>query len=337
MCKPDTGKVVELEEGVRGMGCQKAEEPANEPAEPQQDPAPSEEPVAEMAGKRKSFFVEAMVKANGVNSGARTVEGWASVEEVDRGGDVMLATAFDQMIDRFKRNPVLCWCHNIFQPPIGCVTNLEVVPGKGLRFTAKFANTKFAQEVFQLFRDRALRAFSVQFIPHSVRPPSQEESVKFAGVKQIIEKAELLEISPVPVPAVASALVGKSKSLNLNQWQEFTLGMFARKDNAPDPNNPDNDPPPVPEKGGKKNLRPVLEAIGELAAQIAEAANAGLEALSEETPPADAPLPEGDPEPGPNDEPTVEEEASLEIAVGELTQVSKSVQDRLGGSTAPGA
>lgn len=315
------------------MGCQKAEEPAEEAV----DPPPSEEPVAEMAGKRKSFFLTAQVKANGVNVGARTVEGWASVEEVDRGGDVMLATAFEKMIDRFKKNPVLCWCHNIFQPPIGSVTNLEVVPGKGLRFTAKFANTKFAQEIFQLFKDRALRAFSVQFIPHSVRPPTSEEATKHAGAKQIIEVAELLEISPVPVPAVASALVGKSKSLNLNQWQQFTLGMFARKDGTPDPNDPENKPPPVPDKGGKKNLRPVLEAIGELAAQIAEAANAGLEALGEESPPADAPLPEGDPEAGPDDEPTHEEEASLTNAVEDLKATSKSVQVRLGGSTAPGA
>ena len=258
----------------------------------------------------------------------------------------MLATAFEKYMERFKKNPVLCWCHNIFAPPIGSVTEIEIVPGKGLRFVAKFASTKFAQEIFQLFKDRALRAFSVQFIPHGVRPPNEDETKAHAGVKQTIEEAELLEISPVPVPAVANALAGKAKSLDLNDWERVSLGLAAKADGDPPPDpDPDADPPPAPDKG-KKTVRPQLEAIVELAAQITQAAQQALEAMpmdeedeedEEEPNPGNEDEEEDNPgNPGDHEKPTEEEEASLSAALDELATVSKSTQDRLGGSTDAG-
>lgn len=292
------------------------------------------------SAKKPTKFATATVKANGVNRTSRTVEGWASVEEVDRGGDLMLASAFEKWLPRFKTNPVLCWCHNIFAPPIGSVIEIEIVPGKGLKFIAKFARTKFADEILQLFSDRALRAFSVQFIPHGVRPPSEEESKAHSGVKQTIEEAELLEISPVPVPAVANALAGKAKALDLNAWERESLGLGQKDGDTPPNPDPDADPPPVPDKG-KKNVRPQVEAILELAGQITQAAQEALDAMPEGDPDPDpdadpdAP-PEGDPEGG-EDEPTQEEEEALSNAIDTLALSSKTLQDRNGSSAGNGA
>ena len=234
-------------------------------------------------------------------------------------GDLMLANAFEKYMDRFLLNPVLCWCHNIFAPPIGQILEIEIVPEKGLKFVAKFASTKFALEILQLFKEKVLRAFSVQFIPHEMREPNDAEKGKHGEtLKQTIAVAELLEISPVPVPAVAHALAGKTKSLDLNQWEAFTIEGLLGKD-------PDADPPA--EGGRKADPKAALEAIQEAAAAINDLASQAIEGLAGDG------EPEGEPaEEPPGDEPPSDEE------VESLSGIAESIKEASGalGSSAGG-
>lgn len=307
-CVIDTERNIDLDEGVQGRGCKVAE---------------SDVAAASMKAGKAKYLTAVVVKVGAVNKAARTVEGWASIEEVDRMGDLMLATAFEKFMDRFKANPVLCWCHNIFAPPIGSVIDIEIVPGKGLKFKAKFATTKFAQEIFQLFVEKVLRAFSVQFIPHETREPNAEELEKHGKtLKLTIPVAELLEISPVPVPAVAHALVGKAKSLDLNAWEAFILEALVGKDGEPDPD---------PDKTTKADPRAAFEGIKELAAQINDIADQGIEGLTEggDEPPPDAPADEP-----PADEPVSEEEAtSFSGLAKSIEATANEASGRLASST----
>lgn len=163
---------------------------------------------------RKLVF-QAKVAADGVNPGARTVVGWANTETVDRYQELILASAFEGTIEEFlSKNAPMLWSHDFFSPPIGSFTELKVVEGKGLRFKAKFAETDFAKEIFSLFKQGHLRAFSVSFIPKKVRDPNEAEMEKHGGkLKLVIEEVELLEISAVTVPANADS-IASSKGLD---------------------------------------------------------------------------------------------------------------------------
>lgn len=308
-CEAGTGSSVEIEEGIKGDGCKKA--------------AAVEAEAVSNSAKSKGKFLSAEVKANGVNATARTVEGWASVEEVDRQGELMLATAFEKMLDRFKVNPVLCWCHNIFAPPIGSVVDIEIVPGKGIKFKAKFAHTKFADEILQLFKDRALRAFSVQFIPHETREPNDaEKTTHGATLKQTITVAELLEISPVPVPAVAHALAGKAKTLDLSDWETLTLKSFFKAE---------GDEEDLDTQQDQAGARAELMAAQELLAQASEALGRAVSAMPEDD------VAEGDTDAEDDKPPTDEELASVEGLVNSVADMTKTAAGRLGSSTGTGS
>jgi len=67
---------------------------------------------------------------------------------------------------------------------------------KGLVCKFQFAKTQFADEVFQLYKDGYLKAFSIGFIP-----------LDYDEETKTHKRISLLEVSAVPVPANQSALV----------------------------------------------------------------------------------------------------------------------------------
>jgi HK97 family phage prohead protease len=157
-------------------------------------------------GERRLFIGE--VKS--VDRKTRSFEGWASVEEIDRYKEVIRAEAFKKWLPRFMSNPVMLWAHDHRIPAVGHYENVEIVPGKGLRFRGVFAETELGEQLLSLYDGKHLRAVSVGFIPHVGHAPTEEDLKAWPGVQYIFDEAELLEISPVNVPACAGALVGKS-------------------------------------------------------------------------------------------------------------------------------
>lgn len=119
----------------------------------------------------------------------------ASTETLDRHGEKVSQDGWD--LKSFKKNPVILWSHDHFEPAIGLAKNLKIQKIKGkkaLTFEPEFhGKTGISYAAKQLFPD-ILNSFSVGFLG------KEKEAEKFTS-------QELLEISLVNVPANAEARV----------------------------------------------------------------------------------------------------------------------------------
>lgn len=120
----------------------------------------------------------------------------ASTGDVDRDREVIDPKGWD--LTNFKKNPIILWAHNYSELPIGVAEKIEMTD-RGLiikgRFASEEANPK-AQQVKRLYEEGIQKAVSVGFIALERDP---EDS-------SIITKAELLELSFVPVPSNPNSL-----------------------------------------------------------------------------------------------------------------------------------
>ena len=129
-----------------------------------------------------------------VHPETRTVQAVISTPDPDRQGDVVEVSGWQ--LENFLRNPVVLWMHRHDAPVARCVDIRKT--RTGLVATARFATTPLAEEIWQLYKQGVLRAWSVSFIAHQWEPlPS--------GGKRFT-KQELLEYSCVSVPANPNAL-----------------------------------------------------------------------------------------------------------------------------------
>lgn len=177
-----------------------------------------------------------------------------STADVDRQGESVNQDGWD--LSFYKSNPVVLWAHDYSSLPIAMCTSIGVIDGK-LTAEGKFAPASanpFAQQVRMLYDLGMLGTTSVGFIP------KEFDSTK-GGV---INKAELLEFSFVPVPANAYALpiktinkmginlsMLKMKGLNIKEGE---AGSRCQTDDGtpgilgPDPTDTDGPLVCIPEK-----------------------------------------------------------------------------------------
>lgn len=133
----------------------------------------------------------------------------ASEEVEDREGEILTIDGWD--LKNFKKNPVLLWFHNLTHErslPIGKAEKIgikEINGKKKLTFEPIFEEiTDFGRTIKKFFEEGWLNTWSVGFLP------LERDGNKFL-------KQELLEISGVPVPALASAeVISRAKTLGLN-------------------------------------------------------------------------------------------------------------------------
>ena len=128
----------------------------------------------------------------------------ASREEEDRMGDVITLEGWD--LKNFKENPVLQFAHKHDALPVGRAENIKL-ENDALVFEPVFHQLTERSRVLKKMYESdppIMRAFSVGFIPLQ---RDEKDSHK-------ITKQELLEISAVPVPALASALTLSTKSIS---------------------------------------------------------------------------------------------------------------------------
>jgi HK97 family phage prohead protease len=100
-------------------------------------------------------------------------------------------------------NPVVLYAHNSRELPIGHAELVEVRDGK-LQIRVKFASAKAnprAEEVWNLIKERMLRAVSVGFVPRTIRSEKRDEKDIY-----VLTDNELHEVSVVPIPANPEAL-----------------------------------------------------------------------------------------------------------------------------------
>jgi len=145
----------------------------------------------------------------------RVVEHIASDETPDRMGDIIRVKGWD--IANFRRNPVLLFNHDWAQLPIGTVAAITKGRledgGPALIAESRFhgdGKYPFADLVWRMVADGDLPAVSVGFIPRKAMRPETPEERNALGLGEygvIYEKAELLELSVVTVPANPNALM----------------------------------------------------------------------------------------------------------------------------------
>lgn len=150
------------------------------------------------------------------DAASRIVHYIFSDESVGRDGHVVLDSAWQTA--NFAANPVFLWMHDDSQPPIGRVFDLHH-RARQLRGAVKYAETPFAEMIYQLVRGDFLSATSVSWQPLAYNPRPGGRGVIFTEV-------DLLEISQVPVPALPTALAtarGKINTQPLYEWAERAL------------------------------------------------------------------------------------------------------------------
>jgi uncharacterized protein len=128
-----------------------------------------------------------------------------STASVDRYGEIIDQKSWD--LKNYKKNPVILWAHNMSlgedRPAIGRAVNVGIKAGK-LVFDIQFDMADpFAADIFRKYKEKFLSAFSVGFIPHTIKR-YDEEGQPLENI--VLMDNELLELSAVPVPANPEAL-----------------------------------------------------------------------------------------------------------------------------------
>lgn len=232
-------------------------------------------------------FITGRVKE--INASERTLTAYASTGDVDRDNEIILPEAWRNSIQQLDQVALL-WAHEYRVPPVGKASEFRI-DGRGLVFTAKFAQTDFAEEIWGLYRDGFLDSFSVGF-----RARKWEDRDDSSGADRVFTEAELYEVSAVPVPANPHARVQRD-AIPVISWKSI--------DNLPIGETPTDPEPPV----STETLIP----------QASQA--------SEPDPATPATAPQGTPEPNnpapPNDASKAALPGRLVASLSELTQALK--------------
>ncbi len=174
--------------------------------------------LPEEYGIRKAFTIASKALVGGDDS--RVVRFTVTTNQVDRDRDVIDSAGWD--VKDFNANPVIQWAHDYSQPPIGRSLALTMGASKmssDIEFMPKELSP-FADTIFRMVKGGWLNATSVGFKPEDWSYDEQRKGVNFA-------KQSLLEVSIVPVPANAGALVeARSAGVDvepLREWAAKTL------------------------------------------------------------------------------------------------------------------
>jgi len=169
-------------------------------------------------------------------AGNRLFYGIASTEHIDRDREVLRIEEGAIDMSGFLKNPVMLFVHNMRQEPVGLVKEIEIVrqPDGTNALAIKFEiqdSTPLGQKVKTLIEKGYLKALSVGGIPRNIAVindmsdvedlyKSYPDFAKRINARNLFEERgaftailewELLEISIVPVPANANALIEFSK------------------------------------------------------------------------------------------------------------------------------
>lgn len=134
----------------------------------------------------------------------RTLEFVGSKEITDRDKEIVKVKGLD--LKNYKTNPVVLWSHQYSQPPVAKATKVWKSKDE-LKFKIKFAEPEeysFADTIYKLYKNGYMNAVSIGFIPDydSIEFPSEGKNIN-----RIYHKAELIELSLVPVGANPAALL----------------------------------------------------------------------------------------------------------------------------------
>lgn len=152
-----------------------------------------------------------------IDSDERTIKSVITTDRVDRDAEVVVTKGLD--FEGFRKNPVVLFMHDATKI-IGKSLWEKVSKGEVVAKT-QFAETEFAEEVWQLIKQGILKGVSIgmDFMTMKRRDLTERDVQKradWAGAKAIIEAAEILEFSFVSIPANPDALVQADKKGMIN-------------------------------------------------------------------------------------------------------------------------
>jgi len=168
-------------------------------------------------------FDSPLIVDKDVNSEERTIEHYITTRDIDRTNEIIVPELVDTV--NYRNNPVVLFSH-IYENPIGknLWTKLDD-SRRGIIAKTKFATTPLANEIFSLYQDGFLQAWSVGYVP------MEQGSVNDNGV-YVYGKIDLLEYSAVSVPANPAAInlsfvkSLKSDTLKSHFTNEYLLTAF---------------------------------------------------------------------------------------------------------------
>ncbi len=220
-----------------------------------------------------SEMIRKIVSVEVKELGDRVLEIAGSTEDKDRAGDILKASGWK--LKHFKNNPVFMWAHNYNQPPIGKALRVWIdKEAKELMFKIEFAppeTYEFADTIYKLYLGGFLHAVSVGFIALDWEGKDEENpNPKWEG--NVFTSQELLELSAVPVPANAQALVN-ARDQGLITVKEFEAvthteePLLITSGDSPDPEEepePANQPRIISQEALADDMDYVLQAIKEV-------------------------------------------------------------------------
>lgn len=149
------------------------------------------------------------------------ISGYASVNSVDRAGDVVPSSVWESGMTNYLKNPIVLAYHD-HDDPVGRMVEHKV-DQKGLWVKVRISA---ASEIFNLVKDGVLTAFSVSF---RVNDAEYNPATELFVIKEL----ELIEISVVSVPCNQDTLFSLSKSFqNDQEYKLFKLQYAAAGDSA---------------------------------------------------------------------------------------------------------
>lgn len=148
------------------------------------------------------------------------IEGYASTNDVDRAGDVVSASVWEQGLVNYLNNPIILANHD-YDDPIGRMVEHKI-DSKGLWIKARISA---AAEIYGLVKDGVVTAFSIGFRIVDAEYNSAAEIF-------VIKKIELMEISVVSVPCNQNTLFDLSKAFNDDVDYKQFKSQFAPKGNS---------------------------------------------------------------------------------------------------------
>jgi hypothetical protein len=171
-----------------------------------------------------------------LEGGQESDEIWISTQEEDRDGDTLIATG--ARLDNYWKNPVFGWNHGLksIDFPIGRVTNIEVISGKGLAARWiwppwKFENPKEGVEaiddIHRLWNGRFINAASIWFRIINADPKEGFEDDWWPPL--MIHEWELMEAALVYVPANQSAVRRSMKAIGEIEYLRRVKRKFRQK------------------------------------------------------------------------------------------------------------
>jgi len=130
-----------------------------------------------------------------IEPSARTMVVTISTRARDRAGDIIEPGG--ARLEHYRKNPVVLWAHDYREQPLAKSEWIKLVGDSIIAKPRFHDSTDLAREVYSLYAEGYLNAWSIGFIPEEWEPEGKGYRVK---------QWDLLEYSAVPIPANPEAL-----------------------------------------------------------------------------------------------------------------------------------